>query len=406
MSSDTLYNKLNRFQNLIAERPSVSEAKQPPKHYQRMANALEGELVFNHAGGFVLKKTSYSSLHSHGQLTLGDLAVNDELPHSAFTRLEEPGSFSLSSVLFVDTETTGLGGTGTVAFVVGCGSVVEDGFEVRQYLMPDYSDEAAMLEALLNEFRDDRVLISYNGAAFDLPVLRSRMIVNRVGREIPMKSHIDLLYPTRRLFRRRLGDCSLPNIERELFDFHRDNDIPGYLIPSIYFDWLSEQKPDGIISVLEHNRMDIVSLFFLAGYITRAFDTEGGILGAVDDLHSLSRIYGWRRDNDRITNLYRRMETLNSEFLADDVLLFHAQAFKRTGAYDKAVAIWERLSSSASKEGFWANVELAKYYEHRAKDIERAYHYAAKADKIGTINKGERRQVEKRLFRLLSKRTA
>ena len=405
MSSDALYNKLNRFQSLIAERPSVSEAKKPPEHYQRMADALEGELVLNHVGSFVLKKTSYSSLYSHGQLTLGDLAVNDELPHSAFTRLEEPGSFSLSSVLFVDTETTGLGGTGTVAFVVGCGSVVEDGFEVRQYVMPDYSDEAAMLEALLNEFRQDRVVISYNGAAFDLPVLRSRMIVNRVDREIPMKGHNDLLHSTRRLFRRRLGDCSLPNIERELFDFHRVDDVPGYLIPSIYFDWLSEQKPDGLISVLEHNRMDIVSLFFLAGYITRAFDTEGGILETVDDLHSLSRIYGWRKDNDRIANLYRRMETVNGQPLADDVLLFHAQAFKRTGDYDKAVTIWERLSASTSKEGFWANVELAKFYEHQAKDIEKAYHYAAKADNMGTLSKSHRRQVEKRLSRLSSKRT-
>jgi uncharacterized protein YprB with RNaseH-like and TPR domain len=406
MSDDRLYNKLSRFQSLIAKRYSVSEARKPPEHYQRMADVLKGELVCNHAGGFVLKKTFYNSLYSHGQLVLGDPAVNGELPHSAFTRHEEPGTISLASILFVDTETTGLSGTGTVAFVVGCGSVVEDGFEVRQYVMPDYSDEAAMLEALLNEFRYDRVLISYNGAAFDLPVLRGRMIVNRVEREIPMKGHVDLLYPTRRLFRRRLGDCSLSNIERELFDFHRANDIPGYLIPSTYFDWLSEQKPDGMISVLEHNRMDIVSLFFLAGYITRAFDTEGDSLNSVDDLHSLSRIYGWRRDNDRITNLYRRMETVNGRFLADDVLLFHAQALKRTGTFDKAVAIWERLSASTSKEGFRANVELAKYYEHRAKDIERAYYYAAKADNLGTISQRERRQMEKRLLRLSSKQTA
>ncbi|MFQ6008336.1 MAG: ribonuclease H-like domain-containing protein [Candidatus Zixiibacteriota bacterium] len=352
----------------------------------------------------MLKKTFYNSRYVHGQHRLGDLSTVGHIPFSAFTRDEEPGLLTLSSLLFVDTETTGLGGIGTVAFVVGCGSVVEDGFEVRQYVMPDYSDEAALLEALLNEFRHDRVIISYNGTAFDLPVLRGRMIVNRVQREIPMKGHIDLLYPTRRLFRRRLGDCSLPNIERELFDFHRDNDIPGHLIPSIYFNWLSEQESDGMIAVLEHNRMDIVTLFFLAGYISRAFVSEGGILHDVDDLHSLSRIYGWRKDNDRITNLYRRIETVNCQSLADDVLLFHAQAFKRTGAFDKAVAIWERISESASKEGFWANVELAKFYEHRAKDIEKAYRYAIKANSIVTLSKRERRRMEKRLSRLSSKR--
>lgn len=371
--------------------------------YRQMAKAVGGRIISGRAGSFCLVKTHYSRHHSYGHLTLGDIPSDRPFPVSAFTREEEPGSVEPASLLFIDTETTGLGGAGTVAFLVGCGSIVEDGFEVRQYLIPDYSDEAAMLEALLSEFNDSKVIVSYNGAAFDLPLLQDRMIINRVARELAMGRHLDLLHPVRRLFRRRLGDCRLVNVEKKLFGFQRNNDIPGYIIPSVYFDWLSEQNPDLMGMILEHNRLDIVSLYYLAAYLARAFQTEGGILETVDDLYSLSRIYGWRKQNHRVVDLYHRIDALENKPPAGDVLLFHAQAFKRIGAYKKAVALWEGLSSAPSKEGFRANVELAKYYEHRVKDIETAYQYAQRADKTAPLSQRQQRLLHKRLLRLQSK---
>lgn len=403
MSSNNLHHKLSRFHSLIAGKSQTPYQEGPPSRYQEMAEVVRGRLISNHAGSFCLVRTLYPSCYSHGKMALSDIDAGKSVPLSAFAREEEPDSVNVSSLLFFDIETTGLGGTGTVAFLVGCGSVVEDGFEVRQYLIPDYSDEAAMLEALLNEFCRDRVIVTYNGAAFDLPVLRDRMIINRVARKLDMDRHIDLLHPARRLFRRRFGDCSLVNVEQELFEFYRNDETPGYLIPSIYFDWLNEQKLDSMSDVLKHNRSDIVSLYFLARYIARAFQTEGESLGAMDDLHSLSRIYGLRKDNDRVVSLYRRLDALENRPLADDILLFHAQAFKRTGAFDQAVALWEKLSFSSSKEGFWANVELAKYYEHKVKDLQRAYHCARKADAIAPPGNRQRQLLHRRLARLKSK---
>jgi uncharacterized protein YprB with RNaseH-like and TPR domain len=282
MNSDNLKNKLRRFDSHIQPAGKRSETAPAPDHYQLMAEHLGGELVSNYAGVYCLVRTRYSRQYRHGALELAPDRSLRPLTRSAFTVQAQPGRVDPSSLLFLDTETTGLGGAGAVAFLVGCGSLVDNEFEVRQYLIPDYSDETAVLEAVLTELGEDKTVVTYNGAAFDLPLLRGRMIVNRVARDIPTADHIDLLHSARRLFRRRLADCTLTNVERELFDFHRDDDVPGYLIPSIYFDWLSERRLDNMVGVLEHNRLDIVSLWFLVNHIARAFESDGASLDAAE----------------------------------------------------------------------------------------------------------------------------
>ncbi len=403
MSGNRLQGKLNRLRGAVVGDRSTLRGQDAPVRYHQMAEAVGGRVVSGGAGCFCMIKTHYSRHHSHGDLVLGDIPGDGVFPVSAFTRDDEPGDIEPASLLFIDIETTGLGGAGAVAFLVGCGSVVEEGFEVRQYVIPDYSDEAAMLEVLSSEFDETRVIATYNGAAFDLPLLRDRMIINRVARELAMDRHLDLLHPVRRLFRRRLGDCRLINVEKELFGFRRNDDIPGHLIPSVYFDWLARQDPELLGTILEHNRLDIISLYYLAAYLARAFRTEGGMLEMVDDLYSLSRIYCQRRQYRRAVGLYYRIDALQNQPPAVDVLLFHAQAFKRAGVYEKAVALWEQLSSAISKEGFWANIELAKYYEHRIKDIETAYRHAQKAGNATSLSQRQQRLLDKRLLRLQSK---
>ncbi|HKK20240.1 MAG TPA: ribonuclease H-like domain-containing protein, partial [candidate division Zixibacteria bacterium] len=185
MSDEDLQKKLHRFRNLIQENQPKPSESSFPERYRTLAQAIGGELVTNHAGAYCLVKTFYPFEHYHGSCCLDDAAASATVPLSAFTPLEEPGELELPSMLFIDTETTGLGGAGAVAFLVGCGSLVEDGFEIRQYLLPDYSDECAMLEDLQQELSDERVLVSYNGATFDLPLLKDRLVINRVAKDIP-----------------------------------------------------------------------------------------------------------------------------------------------------------------------------------------------------------------------------
>lgn len=403
MNDDNLRKKLHRFDNLITTRKKNRPSNNTPEHYTNLARALGGELITNYAGAYCMVRTFYSGSYRHGRLALPTAQLERSLTRSAFAMKELPGSVKVSSLLFVDTETTGLGGSGAVAFLVGCASVTENGFEVRQYLMPDYSDEAAMLEAVLEEVTSDKTLVTYNGAAFDLPLLRGRMIVNRVAREVPMADHLDLLHAARRLFRRRLKDCSLTNVERELFDYHREDDVPGYLIPSIYFDWLDSRKSDGLIGVLEHNRLDIVSLWFLAAMVAEAFETDGSSLDAADDLHSLARVYSRRKHHDKVVDLCRRRDEMSSGVAQPDVTLFQAQALKRAGEKEQAVPLWRSLSGGESREAYWADLELAMYYEHTAGNYPQALRFAQAALRICRYSKSHRDRLNHRIKRLTAR---
>ena len=224
MDPDKLDRQLNSMKGLNApvSKPKLKRAAPYPDRYARLANDLNGELVTNHAGTYCLVTTLFPFDFQFGSVKLSPVE-NDILSLSAFSAGDTDRKVDGRSVVFFDTETTGLGGSGAVAFLIGIGSLRKEGFEIRQYLLPDYSDEAAMLEDILEELSAATV-VSYNGQTFDLPVVRDRMVINRVERSFAPREHIDLLHPTRRLYRRRLQDCTLTNIEREIFGSHRGND--------------------------------------------------------------------------------------------------------------------------------------------------------------------------------------
>ena len=291
MSSGELHDRLHRLKkHIVGSSSSRQTGTALPSRYARLAEKLGGRIVTAASGSYCLVSTLIEWGTMCGSVRLQDSGTG-AVALSTFSADESEGDVRRSDLLFFDTETTGLGGAGAVAFLVGCGNHVRDGFEIRQYLVPDYCDEAAMLEELRSEFRLNRTLVSYNGAAFDATLLRDRMIVNRVGRTLSCAGHIDLLFPARRLFRRRLGSCRLIDIEQQLFSHYRTDDIPGFLIPSVYFDWLNCDATDGLVAVLTHNRQDIVSMYILLEHLAAIFASEGKELGEPDDIYSLSRIY-------------------------------------------------------------------------------------------------------------------
>ncbi|UCE25609.1 MAG: ribonuclease H-like domain-containing protein [Candidatus Zixiibacteriota bacterium] len=402
MPDKNIKSKLDRFGAHLQTGSDPPQLKPAPVRYQTLAKAVGGKLVSDRAGSYCVINTVYASGYSHGRFRM-NRKRHKVLPRSAFTAQGEDGEVKVKKMVFIDTETTGLGGAGVVPFLVGCGSVTSRGFEIRQYLLPDYADEAAMLESLVNEFGSDRTIVSYNGAAFDLPLIRDRMIINRAATDIEYDYHIDLLHSARRIFRRRLKDCSLTNVEERLFGFKRADDIPGYLIPSVYFEWLSEENTDLMMDVVEHNRLDILSLYFLVRYVAEVHTTEGGVLDEVDDLYSLSRVFGRRKETNLVRQVFSKIDALDPSGLADDIVLYHAMNFKRLGDYTAAVPMWQALSPNESKEGYWANLELAKYFEHREKDPARALSYARTAQKICPYGGSHQANLTNRLNRLKTK---
>ncbi len=402
MKSESISRRLDQVKHLVSG-ASSAPAPAAPARYRKLAEAVGGELMVGPAGCFCRVTTTYPVGYPFGDRVLGDIDRAQMVSASSFSATECNGQTRVGDLLFLDTETTGLGGTGAVPFLIGCGSITLTGFEVRQYLLPDYSDEAAMLEQVLTEFAEDGTLVSYNGSAFDLNIIRDRLIVNRVSREIPHSYHFDLLHSARRLYRRRLSDCTLTNIEREVFGFHRAADIPGYLIPSVYFDWLQNDNLDPMASVLEHNQLDILALCFLLLRIDEVFGTDGATLDYADDLYSLSRVYGRRKRHEKAVANFPAVEEQPGKPAAADALFFYSMAFKRTGAWPQAVRLWKQLTGSPGREAFLACLELAKYYEHRVKDNGQAARYARMALKSGAGGTCQRTLLDRRLERLRRK---
>jgi uncharacterized protein YprB with RNaseH-like and TPR domain len=382
---------------------SKTSSNAPPRRYLKLAEALGGELMSGPAGTFCRVNTLYPFGQPYGVNQLEYTSADSTVAAASFSIKETGHETPLSTLLFFDTETTGLGGTGAVPFLVGFGSLTEDGFEVRQYILPDYTDEAAMLEHTLTEFGADRTAVSYNGVAFDFNLMRDRMIVNRVAREIPCAGHYDLLHSARRLYRRRLADCSLTNVEREIFKFYRTDDIPGHLVPSVYFDWLESEETRQLDQVLEHNRLDILSLYFLLLHIDETFKSEGRNLSHHEDIYSLSRVYGRRKHHGKVTANYRRLEEELAEQPDEESVFFHSLAYKRAGEWEQAATLWRRLADSRSRQGFEASLELAKYHEHRTKDLDAAHRHAKRALKLCPESASQREALRNRLARLQTK---
>ena len=200
----------------------------------------------------------------HGQV---DLKQFPEIPVEIIRFLSQDrnlADFVVRDTLFLDIETTGTaGGTGTYAFLVGLGFVEDGFFQVRQFFLHDLAQESAFLQAVQEFTGRFRYLVTYNGKSFDSQILKTRYTMHRKDDPLQGKPHVDMLFIARRLWKKRFRECDLMNLERQLLNFYRADDIPGYLIPSAYTDYLRFAKANLIQKVIHHNQWDIVSLAVL-----------------------------------------------------------------------------------------------------------------------------------------------
>jgi tetratricopeptide (TPR) repeat protein len=192
-------------------------------------------------------------------------------------------------------------------------------------------------------------------------------------------------------------------VEREIFGFFRQNDIPGHLMPSIYFNWLQTDSTELFPEVLEHNRQDILSLYFLLLKVDQVFRSEGAVLDYAEDIYSLSRVYGRRRRPQNIITNFESLERGSLRPLDNEVIWFHSLAYKRQGDWSRAVKLWRQLVDSPNREAYSAALELAMYFEHQVKDISQALGFSLKAQKVGPPTVRQGRLLEKRLSRLQKK---
>ncbi len=272
--------------------------------------------------------------------------------------------------VYIDTETTGLsGGTGTYAFLVGLGWFEASGFRVRQYFMRHPGEEPALLSRVSHHIDQFDGIVTFNGRAFDLPLIETRFRMHRRDFVAP-QDHLDLLHPARSVWKHRLASCSLGSLERAILGVVRENDAPGWLIPSIYFAYLRDRDTRDLIPVIEHNRFDIVSLARLTGIV------EAHLAGLPIDAHPSDRLAAhlarMRRGNavqiEELLENWHHPEAPSALRLM--ILTELTVQMKRAGRLEDMVdPLSEALHDQHRDIRMYAAEELAKYHEHTRRDF-------------------------------------
>lgn len=329
---------------------------------------IEGQLRTTPHGESFVTETVYPLDYRHGahNLTL-DASLQLVAAWAGEAQIAEcrPEEFA-----FLDTETTGLaGGSGTYAFMVGVGRFEEDGFRLVQFFLRDPAEEPALLH-LLEEFLGScRTLVTFNGKAFDVPLLQARYITNGSPSPLNDLAQLDLLHLARRLWRERLPSRTLGYLEEHIIGETRsEEDTPGWMIPQLYFDYLREGDARPLKGVFYHNLMDVLTMVTLTNHIGRLL--EDPLDGRVDhalDLVAIARLHEDLGYQDQAALIFERglEQELPAEIRRKTVMRL-AYLHRRRGELTNAVSLWWQ---AAAEREVYAHEELAKYFEHQKKDI-------------------------------------
>ena len=296
-----------------------------------------------------------------------------------------------------DLETTGLQrGTGTVPFLYGWATITADRVRFEQWLLPQLGQEAPLVEAALAQLRAADLLVTYNGASYDLPLLRTRMVMAGVDRAWPATPHLDLLPMVRRLFRHRLDRCSLRRVEESLLGQTRDHDLPGREAPERYWEFLRSGDPSPLLAVVEHNQQDVLSLARLLDRLVRHVDLQEP---HPTDWLSLGRFIESRGNLVGAEGVYRRAEACSPPPLDRAAALRRARLMRRQGLEDEArqawSAIWERWRDPEAAEAICVDLE------HHRGDLQAALEMAR--DGLRAASVGWDQRFARRIWRLQTK---
>ena len=341
---------------------------------------LEGRRVENERGAFYQVEHRFPLDHWHGSVSLSRLKVVSPSAFSVLAKGDESLELDLTRAVFLDTETTGLsGGSGTAAFLIGLGYIQDESFVVRQLFMRDYPEEEAMLHELVTALGGFESLVTFNGKSFDLPLLESRLVLSRLRFALAELPHFDLLHPARSLWKARLESCRLTDLEYVLLDLERDEDVPGELIPSLYFDYLRTRDASRVFRVFTHNRYDIVSLAALTVRASEMLQEGVSPEHPIDD-YSLGRLFERAALTERsILHYSRAVESGVSGKARRRSLRQLAQQLKRRQQWEECSSVWKELTLEDGPEAIEAIEELAKYLEHRQRDLAGALDHCRQA---------------------------
>jgi uncharacterized protein len=413
------------------EPPGLRELTYEPDDGYRREAAMDLARVGEVLGGTPLRTPFGECLvidrRYEGDRLYGSVRIEDcELTDDEGLRILDPvlAARVAGKTVFLDLETTGLsGGAGTVAFLVGCGYFDLGAFQLRQFLLTSYAAERALLSAVAGFFEDCALIVTYNGKTFDVPVMETRWAFHRIPMPIGEVRHFDMLHPARRLWRRAAQSsddgCRLTVLERILLGMRRVGDVPGFEIPDRYFHFLRSGDARPLEPVLEHNRLDLVSLAAVtARAANMAIQGDGACRDDAEAL-ALGRIYERAQALDRAESCYRRAVLSDEADVRGEALCRLALRCRRERRFAEAAELWRALLTltepgSPRRPGALGELRqvaveaLAIHHEHRDRDLASARELAlfALEEGVGRRADGMRHRIARLDRKLAKKRDA
>lgn len=324
----------------------------------------------------------FALTHQHGSYALGEFpAVLARWERMGLAHpLRNPG-IQPGEVLFFDTETTGLhGGAGTTIFLFGSAHFEGDAVVVRQHFLSSPAGEAAVFESFLASLQGVSQLITFNGKTFDWPQVVSRHTLLRGSvSSLPRLDHLDLLHPARRLWAEELPSCRLGDLEARLLGLVRDDDISGEFAPAFYFDYLRHGELARMEPIFRHNRLDVLSLIALYVHLSRRIlDYAEGVIVPSAETLAIARWWEALGHSDAALAGYERVAG-SEDRLALEARIGQGRILKRRGDWRGSLEAWESCLPHLPPGSYRLRIEIAKLYEHKARDYPRALHHALEA---------------------------
>jgi hypothetical protein len=363
----------------------------------RVADSLGGRRLSTRFGECLVIDRRYEAERWHGDVQIGECVIDD----MDALRLLDPSLKTCRAALsglpqepcprtvFIDLETTGLsGGAGTLAFLVGCGYFDLGAFQVRQFLLTSHAGERALLAAVADFFDATALIVTYNGKTFDVPVMETRWTFHRMDMPLDGVPHFDMLHPARRLWKQRAeakpaagdeGGCRLSTLERVLFDVQRVGDVGGFEIPGRFFGFVRSGDPRPLEPVLEHNRIDLVSLAAVTARAARLAREGHEICRDYAEALALGKIFEKADLPGRAEACYRYACGSPESIVRADALYRLGIRLRRDRRFADAASAWRELieftEPRAMRRGLLGDLRqvaveaLAIHQEHRARDL-------------------------------------
>jgi hypothetical protein len=381
-----------------------------------IAGVLDGE--WHERGGqrYLVVDRMYVPGYRHGSMVLADgLPPSDGM----WPRLSLLANGACGSrLLFIDLETTGIaGGAGTYAFLVGCGWFAGGTFRIRQFFLSSFTAERALLEAVGDLGGNAGTVVSYNGKSFDLPLIETRFALHRLPSPFGEMPHIDMLHPARRMWRHVQKDvpftdrqkdvaysCRLSTLEQQLCGYVREDDVAGFEIPARYFRYVHAGDPRPLAAVLEHNRLDLLSLALVTARAAQLLEDGPTAARTAREALGMGRLYERGGMMAEAKSSFARAIEFGDadEDLRAEALRAYAIVARRLRQYDDAADAWRRvlgLTECPRPIEREASEALAVHHEHRRRDFVSARDFTLRLlNDDGNVTR--RQAAEYRLARL------